>query len=108
MMFSNFFKKPEYKRFNLTPRYWDPAKEEREERERRIKAELGIKSENGEYYSSIRGAFTRNIQHQSRSSIKRSSNLRVVIIFIVLAIFAYGYLFGWEQIVAKLQFLLNK
>ncbi len=34
------FKKPEYRKFNLKPRYWDPAKEERELREKRIKAEL--------------------------------------------------------------------
>ena len=39
------FKKPEYRRFNLKPRYWDPAKEEREERERRVKAELGLKDD---------------------------------------------------------------
>ena len=43
------FKKPEYRRFNLKPRYWDPAKEEREERERRVKAELGLKDDDKTY-----------------------------------------------------------
>ena len=37
------FKKPEYRKFDLKPRYWNPEQEEREQREKRIKAELGIK-----------------------------------------------------------------
>ena len=47
------FKKPEYRRFNLKPRYWDPAKEEREERERRVKAELGLKDDDKTYIPNI-------------------------------------------------------
>ena len=31
------FKQPEYRRFNLKPRYWDPEAEARKEREKRIK-----------------------------------------------------------------------
>ena len=49
------FKKPEYRRFNLKPRYWDPAKEEREERERRVKAELGLKDDDKTYIPNIKG-----------------------------------------------------
>lgn len=37
------FKKPEYRRFNLKPRYWDPAKEEREERELQGKSRTRLK-----------------------------------------------------------------
>ncbi len=36
------FKQPEYKRFNLKPRFWDPEKEAREERVKRARAELGM------------------------------------------------------------------
>ena len=36
-----FFKVNEPKRFDYKPLYWDPAKEEREDRNRRIRAELG-------------------------------------------------------------------
>jgi hypothetical protein len=38
----SFFKIPQHKRFEYTPRIWDPAKEEREERLRRIREELSI------------------------------------------------------------------
>ena len=53
-MFS-LLKKPEYRRFNLQPRYWDPAKEARIEREKRIKAELGIKDCDEQYIPNVRG-----------------------------------------------------
>ena len=43
------FKQPEYRRFNLKPRYWDPEAEARKEREKRIRAELGL-PENGDEY----------------------------------------------------------
>ena len=36
------FKQPEHRRFNLKPRYWDPEAEARKEREKRIRAELGL------------------------------------------------------------------
>lgn len=37
------FKQPEYRRFDLKPRYWDPEAEARKEREKRIRAELGLR-----------------------------------------------------------------
>ena len=37
-----FIKLPSHKRFEYSPRYWDPEKEEREERIRQIKQEMGI------------------------------------------------------------------
>ena len=54
------FKKPEYRKFNLKPRYWDPEKEEREAREKRIKAELGIKDDDGQYIPNVQGQFRRD------------------------------------------------
>lgn len=35
-----FFSKPEIRQFNYTPRYWDPRKEEMEERRERIRKQL--------------------------------------------------------------------
>ena len=37
-----FIKLPGHKKFEYSPRYWDPEKEEREDRIRRIKQEMGI------------------------------------------------------------------
>lgn len=35
-----FFSRPEIRQFNYTPRYWDPKKEEMEERRARIREQL--------------------------------------------------------------------
>lgn len=89
------FKQPEYKRFNLKPRYWDPEKEEREERVRRARAELGLKDEEGEVY-------VPGIQGQLRSEYERRRAMRVnagssrtVRLFMILVLLFLGafYLF---------------
>lgn len=49
-----FFKKPNIKRFNIQPRFWDPAKEEREAREKRIRAELGKDEKDDSYIPDVR------------------------------------------------------
>ena len=48
------FKQPEYRRFNLKPRYWDPEAEARKEREKRIRAELGLPENGDEYIPDVR------------------------------------------------------
>lgn len=100
MAFTSFFKKPEHKRFNLQPRYWDPAKEEREERERRIRAELGLKDENGQYIPNIKGRMKSELRHKhfDSSGARNKSNIRLIIIFVLLALAAYVYIYGWEGI----------
>ena len=44
-MIGRFFYLPGTKKFNITPRFYDPDKDERDERERRIKEDLGIVDE---------------------------------------------------------------
>jgi hypothetical protein len=56
----SFFKIPRHKRFEYTPRIWDPAKEERDERLKRIQKELGIinnTSDGKPYIPNIKGRF---------------------------------------------------
>ena len=65
------FKKPEYRRFNLKPRYWDPAKEEREERERRVKAELGLKDDDKTYIPNIKGQFRQEYEKRKANRTGR-------------------------------------
>lgn len=85
------FKQPEYRKFNLQPRYWDPEKEAREEREKRIKAELGLKDENGQYIPNIKGQFRQ--EYEKRKSARGSANsaytLRLFMILIMLFLAAF-------------------
>ena len=85
------FKKPEYRRFNLKPRYWDPEKEEREAREKRIKAELGIKDDDRQYIPNIQGQFRREYEKRkaARSSISSARTIRLFMILLLLFIAAF-------------------
>ncbi len=44
-MIGRFFHTPQTKQFNIRPRFHDPDKDERDDREQRIKEELGIVDE---------------------------------------------------------------
>lgn len=86
-------------KFHVPYRHHDPEKERKEEREARIKSELGMDIEENrkEHYSpSIRGRFrdARDNQGAGRFGLKerKKSNLRVLTIFLVFAFTAYIYL----------------
>ena len=100
MGFTSFFKRPEHKRFNLKPRYWDPAKEEREDREKRIKAELGMTDENDQYIPYIKGRMKSELRHRHSDArgARQKSNFRLFVILIILLFAAYIYFYGWEGI----------
>lgn len=98
---SLFTKTPNYKRFSYQPRYYDPAEEERKEREERIKREIA--RERGEtpedvagYKARIRGSF-----HSSRKRSKvenstlNTAMLRLgVLLFLTLFLMAF---FTWGK-----------
>ena len=94
-MIGKFFHTPSAKKFNITPRFWDPDKEEREEREQRIREELGIPKEKTEsstpYRPNIKGQFRQAQGGLSRSSEKerRASNTRLIILVVILALIVY-------------------
>ena len=100
MGFTSFFKRPQHKRFNLQPRYWDPAKEEREDREKRIKSELGIKDKNVPYTPNIKGQMRKEFRHKYSdvNGTRQKSNFRLLIIFVIIASAAYIYVFGWDEL----------
>ena len=85
------FKKPEYRRFNLKPRYWDPAKEEREERERRVKAELGLKDDDKTYIPNIKEQFRQEYEKRkaNRNGLNSNYALRLFMILTLLFIMAF-------------------
>lgn len=99
-MIGRFFYLPGAKKFNITPRFYDPDKEEREERERRIKEELGIfeeKMDDGKpFRPNIKGQFRRAQQGLSRSSEKarKASNTRLIILVMILALIFYLFFYS--------------
>ncbi len=98
-MIGRFFHTPGTKKFSVTPRFWNPEKEEREERERRIKEELGIfdekKNDGRPYRPNIKGQF-RSGDNWARSSesARRSQNRRLIWIILILALVLYLFFYS--------------
>jgi len=94
MAIPRFFKLPKHKKFNYQPLYYDPEKEERAERKREIEIELGVKrEEGGNYKPTIRRGSMRNY-YRKNNKVRRQSNVRLVIIFVVLVLLAYLILYA--------------
>ena len=73
MKFPSIFKLPRHQRFHMEPRYYDPVKEELQERERRIIAEINAQKKAGTYMpgSRISGSFSRNAAQKDESGLMR-------------------------------------
>jgi hypothetical protein len=84
-----FIKLPKHKTFNYSPRYWDPEKEEREERIRRIKQEMGIDVPSDPNRTTIRRGSFRQASQKAKVRATRGSNIRLAIILAVLFLLAY-------------------
>jgi len=91
MAIPRFFRLSKPRQFEHIPIYYDPEKEEREERVRRIKQELGMEVEEEKKTSSIsRGSFRQyKTRHRTDKKASSDSNRRLLIIFAVLAFLAY-------------------
>lgn len=90
-----FFHIPKPRQYDIPPRFYDPEKEEREQRERRIKQELGMNSEEDDmkYAMGIKGQMRKGAKGLSiASQHRRKSNTRVVIIALMLAGLLYFFL----------------
>lgn len=99
-MIGRFFHLPGTKKFNITPRFYDPDKEEREERERRIKEELGIvdekKDDGRPFRPNVKGQFRRAQEGYSKTSEKarKASNTRLIILIMILALIFYLFFYS--------------
>ncbi len=89
-----FIKLPGHKRFEYTPRYWDPEKEEFEERVRQIKQEIGIEVSRDPNRTTIKRGSFRQVRQQTKIRASRNSNLRLVVILAVLFIITYLIFFA--------------
>ena len=84
-----FIKIPGHKRFEYSPRYWDPEKEEREDRIRQIKHEMGIEIPSDPNRTTIKRGSFRQAHRKTKIRATRGTNIRLVIILAVLFFLAY-------------------
>ena len=82
---------PKNKRFNFQPRYYDPIKEEIEERTSRIKSEMDVTTSDA-YRENISAAFRRRSRAEKKSGVMQFA---FVILFLLIFI---GYLTFGEKI----------
>lgn len=99
IMIGKFFHTPGTKKFGITPRFHDPDKDERDERERRIKEELGIvdekKNDGKPYRPNIKGQFRNNGGWaRSSESARRSQNRRLIWLVVILALVIYLFFYS--------------
>ncbi|MDG5799492.1 hypothetical protein QA597_03855 [Marinilabiliaceae bacterium ANBcel2] len=105
----SFMRTPRHRKFHHAPIYYDKAKEERAERERKIREELGIISEEDKKRGPgerIRGKMRQRIKSgfEVNRSEKKKSNIRLIIILMALMILFYYLLnVGYEWYSTLLQ-----
>ena len=104
MLKFTFFKTREPKRYDYYPRYYDPDKEDLENRIKRAKAELGIKDDEG---NTIRQEikFKKTVDDNWRQGMVRqshfSANVRLVVILIALCGLFYYIYSKLDMLIAK-------
>lgn len=102
-----FRKQMKPKPFEITPRYWDPAKEEREEREKRIKSELGITDDsekgNDVYVPNIKGKF-RSAAHGDRNELldKKQKTIKRMLLYAAVLFVIIYFLFSGLPFIEEL------
>ena len=100
MKFPSLFRTPRHQRFNVSPRYYDPVKEEMDARVAQIRSEMegGSQLEGDEdssqimqrtYSSRISGSFTTRTQRRSPVNM-----MQMVILALLLGLIAGYWYFG--------------
>ncbi len=91
MALLKFFKVPKHQQFNYKPRYWDPKKEELDERIERIHEmkNRGVEASKARISGSFRKGFKGDMQYR-RSQVRRSNML---LFFIIAVLIFISYLF---------------
>lgn len=91
MKIPSFIRLPKNKRFNFEPRYYDPIKEEIEERTSRIKYEMEGE-EGSSHRESISSAFRRKQRQNTQSNI-----MQFVFVLLLVGVL-FGYIFYGNKI----------
>lgn len=102
MKFPSIFRTASPTRYDIKPRYYDPVKEEIEQRTSRIKKELELEgrlnSEEGDtlhnFNASIKGSFSqhRGIKQRDTSVFSSTAMIRTVL-FLAMVTAAFGYIY---------------
>jgi len=79
---------PKYKRFKFEPRYYDPIKEDIQNRTERIKGELKITSDQS-HREYLKSAFSHRAKRE-----KSSDFMQLLLIFIILGAFGGWLIYG--------------
>ena len=90
MKFPSIVKTARYRRFGIEPRYYDPIKEEIEERTERIKREI-----NGEYDGEYTGA---RISFDRKTRKTASTSMMQLAIAAILALGVVGWLYFGNEV----------
>ncbi len=94
---SVFTKAPKYQRFNYTPRFYDPLKNEMQERESRIKLEIArekgtLKPEDlNDYHGRISGSFQKARKRSNPVSAGTSATMLRLGILLFMAVFLIAF-----------------
>lgn len=87
------FRKTQHKKFNHIPIYYSESEERIKEMEENARVEQGVKKQS-DYHETLKGSM-RKFSHQHQSGVhfaqseKRRSNIRIVIILLILFLVAY-------------------
>lgn len=98
-MIGKFFHTPAANGFAFRPRFYDPDKEERDDRVTRIKGEMGIveeKIDDGKpFVSNLKGQFRDGDKWMVKSlpGARKSQNRRLITLVLILALVFYMLLF---------------
>ncbi len=93
MALFSFYKVRKPRQFDHKPIYWDPRKEELQDRERKIRRELGMEKMDENYKPQIKGKFVEGTKHL-RKSVERGDDrrsreyksIRLIIALVALAV----------------------
>lgn len=87
-----FLKQTPNRRFQYTPRYWNPDEEARQAREKRIRAELGL-TEQGEnteeerLRENFRNEYRRHAANRKKGLLTRPTRLFLILVILLLLFF---------------------
>lgn len=99
MAFFSFYRVRKPRKYNYQPIYWDPRKENLEERTRKIKREMGLEKVDENYKPQIKGTFVEGTSHLKKRIEKGETprsraykNIKLVLALVLLGVVLW-YLF---------------
>lgn len=99
-MIGKFFHTPNSKQFNFRPRYYNPEKEELDDRVKKIKEEMGIveeKVDSGKpFHAMIKGQFRNPDGWAAKSSgdARKAQNKRLIWLVLILVLVFYLFFYS--------------